>query len=62
MLCRRSHQVHALKWDAAVASSAAITAGRCVFAVDPNEEYGENIFASTTLNATRALSDAIDFW
>ena len=60
---RATHQAPAMAWDATVAAGAAAWASACSFGHDPNNNYGENIYAASKFAVTPlALSKAVDAW
>ena len=60
---RATHQVGFLSWDATLAAAANTWAAQCSFAHDPNNQAGENIYASSAFAITSAsVSKAVDAW
>ena len=59
---RSDHGVPALLWDDNLAASAANWAANCVFGHEFNNEYGENIFATTGDDLAKALVQAAESW
>ncbi len=58
---RRRHKAPALKWDAAVAATAAAWASRCIWGHDgANNKYGENLFILS--GAPFNQSSGVEIW